>query len=48
MGSSSGNIGLRQFTPNLTPIKTGRINAYEDLCKMELRESAIRKVLEEL
>lgn len=43
MVTSLGNIGLRQFTPNLTPIETGRMNSYEDLRKTKLRESAIRK-----
>lgn len=43
MGTSLDNIGLRQFTPNLTPIETGRMNSYEDLRKTKLQESAIYK-----
>ena len=43
MGTSSDNIGLRQFAPNLTPIETGGMNLYEDLRKTKLREYAIRK-----
>ena len=43
MGTSSDNIGLRQFTPNLTPIETAGMNLYEDLRKTKLQESAIYK-----
>lgn len=43
MGTSLDNIGLRQFTPNLTPIETDCMNLYEDLRKTKLQESAILK-----
>lgn len=43
MGTSLDNIGLRQFTPNLTPIETGRMNSYEGLRKTKLQGSAIFK-----
>ena len=43
MGTSLDNIGLRQFTPNLTPIETDCMNHYEDLRKTKLQETAIFK-----